>query len=106
MARDCGRVVGELNHLGGQPLVLDPEDGVLGLICNGFVDETGERIDCCWKRTWERAERFGRAYGEGKAAARAAQELAKKERAERRAEEKRNGNQRPQVRLRFDGGGD
>lgn len=55
----CGREVPERNELGGQGLRSDP-GGELGLLCNGFFDETGQRIDCYAWREQQRSEQFAR----------------------------------------------
>ena len=55
----CGRKVPERNELGGQPLRCDPM-GKQGLVCVGFFDETGQRIDCYDELDRIQAEQFGR----------------------------------------------
>jgi hypothetical protein len=88
--RMCGRefpadASGNLlpNDLGGHPRRNDP-DGELGPLCNGFFDETGERIDCYHRREWARAERFGRGYTEGRRARNAAEDMREAERSAKR----------------------
>lgn len=79
--RLCGRQVGDVNDLGGQPLRCDP-DGELGPLCNGFFDETGrERIDCHHKREWARAARFGSALARDRSDRDAAASMREAERA-------------------------